>query len=110
MSGRYSLDYVKNKYGVPVKRGQRVKDEAGRSGVVTCGDGAHVRVRLDGEKHSGSYHPLGLDYGDGITPEARTAHQNARIEVWNDRLNQRITKEEYVERMSRPLEPSRGER
>jgi hypothetical protein len=90
---------------VPVKRGQRVTDERGYAGIVTCGDGAHVRVRLDGEKHSGRYHPLSLDYGDGISPQARTDHQNARIDTWNDRLNGRIGFEEYRERMNRPLAP-----
>jgi hypothetical protein len=103
VSGRWSLGYVKDKYSVPVKRGMRVRTEEGRDGVVTCGDGAHVRVRIDGERRSGIYHPLSLDYGDGITPAQRLAHHNARIEAWNDRLNQRITVEEYRERMTRPL-------
>jgi hypothetical protein len=100
-----SLNYIREKYGVPAKRGTRVTTETGKTGVVTSGDGAHVRVRLDGEKHSGSWHPLSLDYGDGITIAAREAHRNARIDAWNDRLNGRITFAEYRERMSRPLEP-----
>lgn len=103
MSGRLSLNYVREKYGVPVKRFQRVITEDGRAGIVTCGDGAHVRVRLDGEKRSGRYHPLALDYRDGISPKARLDHHNARIEAWNDRLNERITFEEYRERMQHPL-------
>lgn len=93
-----SLQYVRETYGVPVKRGMRVIDEGGRSGIVTCGDGAHVRVRLDDEKRSGRYHPLSLDYGDGVRPNDRLAQRNARIEIWNDWLNQRITHEQYVER------------
>lgn len=101
--GRYSLDYVRSRYGVPVKRGQRVTVEGGNEGVVTCGDGAHVRVRLDGEKHSGSYHPFDLDYGDGITIERRLARANARIDAWNDWLNKRITQGEYLARMAAPL-------
>ncbi len=108
MSGRRSLEYVKEKYGVPVKRGMRVGTYRGE-GVVTCGNGAHIRVRIDGEKNSGSHHPLALDYFDGITPDERLAHHNARIEVWNDRLNGRITDEEYAERMARPLSPTKAQ-
>lgn len=92
-SGRWSLDYVKRNYGVPVKRGQRVTHE-GDQGVVTCGDGAHVRVRFDGEKFSRPCHPLSLDYGDGIEPGDRLAERNARIEAWNDRLNGRARADE----------------
>ncbi len=100
-----SLDYVRETYGVPARRGLRVTTETGEQGVITSGAGAHVRVRLDGQKHSAPWHPNSLDYGDGITPAARTAHRNARIAAWNDRLNGRITAEEYRERMSVPLVP-----
>jgi hypothetical protein len=93
-----SLSHVKENYGVPVKRGMRVGTFQGE-GVVTCGDGAYVRVRVDGQKHSGSYHPLSRDYLDGVEPEARLARHNARTDAWNDRLNGRITQEEYVARM-----------
>lgn len=94
-----SLPYIRERYGVPVKRGQRVthgKD----TGTVTSGRGAHVRVRFDGRNFSVPCHPLSLDYGDGVDPEARTARQNERIDVWNDRLNDRISGEEYVRRMN----------
>ena len=97
MSGRYSLDYVKRTYGVPVKRGQRVIHE-GEHGTVTSGDGAHVRVRFDGRAFSVPCHPLSLDYGDGVDPGARLAVRNAQIDIWNDRLNGRITETEYRER------------
>lgn len=92
------------RYGVPARRGLRVTTDTGQHGVITC-DGMHVRVRIDGEKHSGRWHPFSLDYGDGITIAARQAHDNARIEAWNDRLNGRITDEEYRERMALPLVP-----
>lgn len=105
MSGRYSLDYVKEHYGVPVKRGLRVTAYDGRRGVVTAGDGQYVRVRLDGEKHSFRYHPFDLEYGDGITKEQRVEQRNKGIEIWNDRLNNRITADEYREQMTAALSP-----
>lgn len=86
--GRWSLDYVRRNYGVPVKRGMRVVHH-GDCGTVTCGDGQYVRVRFDGRRRSDRCHPLSLDYGDGVKPEDRLAEHNARIEAWNDRLNGR---------------------
>ena len=53
---RYSLDYVRRWYGVPAKRGMRVTCD-GKPGTLTCGDGAHIRVRLDGENRSEKWHP-----------------------------------------------------
>lgn len=100
MARSYSLEAVRMRYGVPVKRGMRVTTETGEHGTVTCGDGMHVRVRLDGEKHSGRWHPFSLDYGDGITIDARQAHDNVRVDAWNDWLNGRITDDEYRERMA----------
>lgn len=94
-----SLAYIRDTYGVPVKRGQRVIHEGRDHGTVTRGDGAHVRVRFDGEQYSQPCHPLSLDYGDGVDPEAREAEHNRRIDVWNDRLNGRISEAQYVERM-----------
>lgn len=51
-----SFDYVRHAYGVPARRGMRVT-VGGRDGTITSGKGAHVRIRLDGETHTGSYHP-----------------------------------------------------
>jgi hypothetical protein len=99
MSGHRSLDYVRSTYGVPVRRGMRVIHEDGKPGTVTCGDGAHVRVRFDDESFSVPCHPLSLDYGDGVRPADRLALRNAQIDVFNDRLNQRITAQEYQDRM-----------
>lgn len=60
-----SFGYVRAYYGVPAKRGARVL-YAGRPGVITRGAGAHIRIRLDGEKHSRPYHPTWrIDYLDG---------------------------------------------
>jgi hypothetical protein len=68
-----SLDYIRNYYGVPAKRGMRVEycghDNVRRKGTVTGASYAHVRVRLDGEKISKPYHPKDdyLIYLTGIT-------------------------------------------
>ena len=51
-----SFDYVKRVYGVPAARGRRVLFNRAL-GVVTSGDGAHIRVRLDGAKNSVPCHP-----------------------------------------------------
>jgi hypothetical protein len=54
-----SFDYLKTSplRNMPwIKRGMQC-DMDGKKGVVTAGDGEYVRVRLDGEKTSGRYHP-----------------------------------------------------
>lgn len=51
-----SFGYVRAYYGVPAKRGARVIAD-GKPGVITKGDGAHIRIRLDGEKHARPWHP-----------------------------------------------------
>jgi hypothetical protein len=52
-----TIDYIRNYYGVPAKRGGRVEFQ-GKQGVITgAGPGAHLRIRLDGEKIVRCYHP-----------------------------------------------------
>jgi len=55
-AGRFSFDYVRSRYGVPAKRGGRVKFR-GMLGTLTSGAGNYVRVRLDGEERSIIVHP-----------------------------------------------------
>ncbi|MBB3665963.1 hypothetical protein FB384_004922 [Prauserella sediminis] len=52
-----SLDYIRRHYGVPAKRGGRIRDYQGRSGVITGAADASLTVRLDGERRSVRYHP-----------------------------------------------------
>jgi hypothetical protein len=104
--GHYSLNYVKREYGVPARRGQRVIHDGREYGTVTSGDGPYVRVRFDGRRHSVPCHPLSLDYLDGIAPEDRLARRNARIDVWNDHLNGRITVEQYRQRVAQTADPT----
>jgi len=53
-----SAQYVRDYYGVPAKRGQRVIVD-GRPGVITSvgGSYAYINVRLDGDKHPTPCHP-----------------------------------------------------
>jgi hypothetical protein len=59
-----ALDNIRKTYNVPARRGQRVRykgdsrlDNGYREGVITSARGAHICVRLDGDKHPGIYHP-----------------------------------------------------
>lgn len=50
------MDYIRSYYGVPAKRGGRIKYK-GRLGTITGSHNARLCVRLDGDKQSGDYHP-----------------------------------------------------
>jgi hypothetical protein len=56
-----SLQYIREYYGVPAKRGEPVRYN-GKPGRVTGSSGPHVRVRLAGQKHSRPYHPTDLEW------------------------------------------------
>lgn len=56
MSGYRSFDYVRERYGVPAKRGMRVIAD-GKPGRITSGAGHYIRVLIDGDKHSSYWHP-----------------------------------------------------
>jgi hypothetical protein len=56
-----SLQYIREYYGVPAKRGEPVIYQ-GKPGVVTGYSGPHIRVRLEGEKRSRPYHPADLEW------------------------------------------------
>ena len=59
-----SMEYIRKRYGVPAKRGGRVRytgnpDGKPVDGTITAsaqGNG-HLFVRLDGNKHSYCFHP-----------------------------------------------------
>jgi hypothetical protein len=59
-----SLDYIRQQYSVPAKKGARVRytgDKGpkvnARIGTVTGADGAHLRICMDGDSFSQPYHP-----------------------------------------------------
>lgn len=68
------MAYIRQTYGVPAKRGMRVEYMSGRDyelmqGVIVGSRGAHLRIRLDGARHSGLFHPTyNLVY---FTPEGK---------------------------------------
>ena len=71
-----SMDYIRNSYGVPAKRGGRIEykhPNPPRMGTIVGTRGARLRIRLDGDKHAGSYHPTWeLRYLDAAPPQSAT--------------------------------------
>lgn len=58
-----SMAYIRKAYGVPAKRGARVKftgnpDRSRQLGAVVGARGHYLRVRMDGERRVGTYHPV----------------------------------------------------
>ncbi len=94
---------VRRHYGVPAFRGKLVthlgyrRTLTGR--IISCtGSYLYLRDEATGRR-IGPFHPTSeMDYGDG---RDYSAECDARIDVWNDRLNGRITHEECVERLTR---------
>lgn len=52
-----SLKYIRDHYGVPAKRGGRVRYNGKIEGTITGSDGARLRVRMDGDRFSLKYYP-----------------------------------------------------
>lgn len=66
-----SMEYVREYYGVPAKRGGRVQvkmdyeyEDNGKTGTITRAT-QYVFVRLDGEKRSIPFYPKELKYLEG---------------------------------------------
>jgi hypothetical protein len=56
------MQYIRDTYKVPAKRGGRVKFTGNphnrpQFGTIVGSDGARLRVRMDEEKNTFSYHP-----------------------------------------------------
>lgn len=52
------MQYIRETYGVPAQRGGRVEyTHSGRLGTITGSRNAHLRIKLDGDRRSGIYHP-----------------------------------------------------
>lgn len=57
-----SMKYIRKTYGVPAKRGARVRYTGGAhgpvEGTISASDGSYIRVRWDGaHRTAGPYHP-----------------------------------------------------
>lgn len=55
------MNYIRRTYGVPAKRGGRVRYTGGlkgpRFGTIRSARGGYLRIQLDGDKWTGNYHP-----------------------------------------------------
>lgn len=56
------MEYIRRTYGVPAKRGMRIEYMSGRDyelmdGTIVGSKGGYLRIRLDGNRHSGLFHP-----------------------------------------------------
>jgi hypothetical protein len=54
------MQYIRDAYGVPAKRGGRVEytgNGSKKQGTITGARGGHVLIRLDGDKFSTGFHP-----------------------------------------------------
>lgn len=51
-----AMDYIRRQYRVPAKRGRRVCYK-NKPGVIVGSHDALLRIKLDGDKRSGVYHP-----------------------------------------------------
>lgn len=51
------MAYIRRTYNVPAKRGVRVRHAGHGDGVIVGSRGQCLRVRLDGENRSRTYHP-----------------------------------------------------
>lgn len=55
-----SMSLVRKSYGVPAKRGGRViylGGERPEHGTICGARGVYLKIRMDGDTHSGPYHP-----------------------------------------------------
>ncbi len=64
-----SMDYIRKHYGVPAKRGGRVRTPSGKLGTIVGSRGQYLRVRSDGYVSPIQYHPLDVVYLDAPPKE-----------------------------------------
>ncbi len=88
-----SMKYIRDAYGIPVKRGMEVYYPAtGESGNITsCKSG---RVTFSTVLRQHTVHPFDLDYlisDDQWLEGARVVREyNSRLDDWNERLNEKM--------------------
>lgn len=98
MSGEMAS--VRRNYGVPARRGTRVIYRGyGEpvAGHLISSTGSHLYMRTDAGARFGPLHPTSrMDYGD---ERDYSAECDAHIDLWNEYLNHRIDRPEYIERL-----------
>ena len=55
-----SMEYIRENYGVPAKRGGRVEYSGGaepRRGTIRSADGHYLKIQMDGERRTRTFHP-----------------------------------------------------
>jgi len=85
-----SLEYIRNYYDVPAKKGMRVTYRS-IAGVITGSSGPHVRVRLDRETRDRICHATDLTYIPEIVLKAEPDTQAARITMLTALLREQQT-------------------
>lgn len=107
------LAYIRQAYGVPAHRGQRVRvtfatgSGGPREGRITRGRHARVMVRLDGNTRSTDFHPVwGLEYLD---EEGGVIEVAAQAEVLPGDTHAEVVQEGYLRRFMRYLGLGGGE-
>lgn len=70
-----NMQWIRETYGVPAKRGGRVEYTGGsqsRCGTITGTGGCGILIRLDGDKYSLPFHPTWkLRYLDAAQAQAK---------------------------------------
>lgn len=74
-----SLDFIRTTYGVPAKKGVRVRFEGEQEGVITGASGRELLIQMDGSSYVAVYHPVWqLEYfvNSQWQPVAKDDHNN----------------------------------
>ncbi|WP_409188400.1 hypothetical protein [Bradyrhizobium sp. RDM4] len=84
-----SIDYIRQYYGVPAKRGARVEytgaSDGPRLGTIKAARGSHLMILLDGSKHAMPFHPTWeLRYLDASSPLTHPNDPQTRAENANN--------------------------
>lgn len=86
------MRYIRDAYGIPVRRGMKVKTQRGVIGWITKAD-QHVHVKFNKYLRE-QFHPFDLDYqiaeGQWLNSADVEKEYNRRLDDWNQRLNERV--------------------
>lgn len=91
-----TLSEIRRQYGVPAKRGQRVRqNHCGRpkEGVIVAASrthGQYLKVRWEGEKRAVAIYPFDVDYkvsDEWFLGDDYCAVRDQRLEKWNEQMN-----------------------